>query len=90
MTLTHTHTHMQLQTLQEMPLYQSSGKEHSDASFTDLLSHLSTSPSLAIDQVKALTIAIKAFRGGSTEANEPRYYTSHQLTCLISINHTQD
>ena len=88
--MTHTHIHTQLQALQEMLLFQSSGKEHSDASFTNLLSHLSTNPSLAMDQVKALTIATKAFRGGSTEANEPRYYTSHQLTCLISTNHTQD
>ena len=87
--MTHTHIHTQLHALQEMLVCQSSEKEHSDASFTNLLSHLSTSPSLALDQVKALTIATKAFRGGSTVANEPRYYKPHQLTCLISINHTQ-
>ena len=72
-----THTHTQLQALQEMLVCQSSGKEHSDASFTGPLSHLSTNPSLALDQVKALIIATKAFRGGSTEANEPRYLFLH-------------
>lgn len=55
----------QLHALQEKLVCQSVQEEESKTSFPELLGHLSTSSSCALEEIKALTIATEAFRGGN-------------------------